>query len=196
MPDTPSITIVKEFTYRGKPEQFSNRYHFTGSTPNGDAAWKTLADALIAAERPTVDNTVKFVKAYGYAASVDNAVAVIDYAIAPNVVLLGSMNFPSGGRRLPGDAAIWIRGNTGIRGAKGKFKYTRKYMHSIFGTGEEGWEPSQKTAMATFGGKLIDGTLPGNFKWCTPQGDVALAVQVSANVTTRTLKRRGKRPSS
>src|SRR6266576_2358533 len=38
----PSLTIVKRFNYRGDvDEEFSNTYHFSGTTPADAAAWKT-----------------------------------------------------------------------------------------------------------------------------------------------------------
>jgi hypothetical protein len=50
------------------------------------------------------------------------------------------------------------------------------------------------TAANTFGAKMIDGTLPGGAKYCGPQGAVLSAPEASQWLTTRTLKRRGKRP--
>lgn len=194
MPDMPSITIVKRFPYRGQPEEFSNRYHFSGTTPATDAAWKALADAIILAERPTVRGEVEFIKAYGYAAGVESSVAQIDYTLAPNVILVGTGSF-AGSQPAPGDVAATTRWYTGAS-SNGKKVYCRKYWHGVLmGTGVgDTLLAAQRTAFDTFGNKLIDGTLPGTFKYSGPQGATLQAAQTSPYLTTRSLKRRGKRP--
>src|SRR5215212_2507235 len=161
MPDTPSIVIVKDFMYRGAFEQYSNKYHFTGTVPTTDAEWKTLADAIIAAERPTTSNN-RFIKAYGYVAGNDNSVAQIDYRIAPNTVLTGTLALGSG-VPTPGDVAGTIRWYTGASNSRGKKIYCRKYMHGVLsdGSSSDVMYSTQRTALATFAAKLIDGTLPG-----------------------------------
>jgi hypothetical protein len=195
MPDTPSITIVKSFDYRGVPEEWSNRYHFSGTVPTDTAGWKTLADAIIAAERPVVSSAVTFVKAYGYVAGNDNSVAQIDYHISPAVVLSGTF-VPTGGQRCPGDVAATVRWYTGASSTRGKKIYCRKYIHDVyFATNDpDNVLALQRTALGVYGAKMIDGTLPGSAKYCGPQGAVLSAPTVDIHTTTRTLKRRGKRP--
>jgi hypothetical protein len=195
VPDTPSITIIKEFSYRGDPEEYSNTYHFEGTTPTDTAAWKALADAIIAAERSCYDSTVTWVRAYGYVAGNENSVAQIDYEVAPNVVLAGT-GTGWGGNKLPGDAAATTRWYTGQNSSRGKKVYCRKYWHPVHahGTDPDQIIAGQRTALQTFAAKLIDGSLPGSFKYCGPQGADLQAPETSQWVTTRTLKRRGKRP--
>ena len=195
MPDTASITIVKSFDYRGAREEFSNTYHFEGTTPANDAAWKTLADAIITAEKPTVDNSVQFVRAYGYVAGNENSVAQIDYTVPPNTVAIGTGAFGGTGNEMPGDVAATIRWYTGALSSRGKKIYCRKYMHNVYsGTDQDHLNAAQRTALGVFAAKLIDGTLPGSFKYCGPQGADLSTPEVSQWLTTRTLKRRGKRP--
>lgn len=195
MPDTPSITIVKRFQYRGQDEEFSNTYHFSGTTPADAAAWKTLADGIIAIEKLTQNSQTKFVRAYGYVAGTEHSVAQIDYTVPPNTLLSGTGTF-TGGSLAPGDAAVNIRWLTPDLNSRGKHIYCRKYMHNVY---VETAVPdlvldSQKTAFQTFAGKMIDGTLPGGVKYCGPQGAVLSSPRVDQYITTRTLKRRGKRP--
>lgn len=195
MPDTPSITIVKRFTYRGVLEEYSNSYHFTGSTPGTLAGWKTLADALIAEERKVVDVDTKFVRAYGYEAGNEHSVATIDY-VALGAIVAGS--FTGSGStfvRQPGDVAVWIRCLRDGRSEKGKNVYARKFFHGVYANGDN-VDPALKTALTTLGTKLISGDLPGSFKWSAPQGQALTNPVPSQYTTTRTLKRRGKRPSS
>ena len=195
MPDTPSITIIKRFTYRDALEEWGNTYHFSGTTPANAAAWKTLADAVIAAERPIVTGSTSFVRAYGYEAGNENSVAQIDYTVPPNAPpLVGSYGTP--GTKAPGDAAATIRWWTGVTSSRGKKVYCRKYFHDITMNSSDSDELQSTliTAMNTYAAKMIDGTLPGSFKYCGPQGAVLSDPHVNLYITTRTLKRRGKRP--
>lgn len=195
MPDTPSITILKRCTYKSVLEEFGNTYHFSGTQPADLAAWKTLADAIIAAERPTMPADVEFVQAYGYNAGNDNSVAQIDYRVSPNVVLSGTGGFTGGGRNNL-EVAATVRWPTPGFTSRGKRIYLRKYYHAVYTSVFPDMDKllaSQKATFATFAAKLIDGTLPGGFKYCGPQGAVASAPQVNDYTTTRELKRRGKR---
>lgn len=195
MPDTPSITIIKRFTYRDQPEEFSNTYHFSGTTPVDRAAWKVLADAIITAERAATLSNVSFVGAYGYEAGTEHSVAQLDYDIAPDApALAGTLAVTD--NRCSGDVAATIRWYTGAYSSRGKKIYCRKYMHGVMASTADQDELAtpQRTAYQTFAAKLIDGTLPGGFKYCGPQGAVLSAPLVATYLTTRTLKRRGKRP--
>lgn len=197
MPDTPSITIIKRFKYRGKDEEWSNSYHFSGSTPSSDAGWKTLFDAVIAEEKKCYTSMCKVVRAYGYEAGNEHSVAQVDYAAAPLTPIEGTFTLVGSGSYIQaGDAAAWIRARTPNKNSRGKWIYIRKYMHNVYANQDGLLAPDQKTAMEAFGAKLVSGTLPGNFKWVAPQGAEGGPIAVSAYVTTRTLKRRGKRPSS
>jgi hypothetical protein len=192
MPDTPSITINKQFTYRGVKEVYSNTYHFSGTTPSGDADWLALALAIWAAEAPMLPNDQQFTGYLGYAAGNEHAVSIKDY-------VADGTSMPSGtntvGSSVPGDAAVWVRWRTSERTSKGKPIYLRKYFHHVAGSGDDP-APQFKSAAATYAGKMTDGSLPGGAKVCGPQGAVAGTAKVSPFFTTRTLKRRGKRPSS
>lgn len=194
MPDMPSITIVKRFMYRDVAEDFSNKYHFSGTQPADAAAWKTLADAIIAAEKTCYSTNISFVKAYGYNAGVNPSVAQIDYE-ALGAIVVGSGDAGISGVFTPGDIAATIRWNTPNFNPRGKRVYLRKYMHGVKAEGSDADKLSttERPLLATFAAKLIDGTLPGTFKYCGPQGAVASVPEVNQYLTTRTLKRRGKR---
>ena len=195
MPDTPSITTVKSFSYRGKVEEWGNTYHFSGDTPSNDADWKTLSDALIAQEKTMMPASVTFTKAYGYVAGNESSVFQINYADPPNTVVAGTLAFGSN-PRAPGDAAFWVRWKTSERNTKGRPIYLRKYFHGVvLNTEGDAILPAQKTAATAYAGKMTDGTLPGGFKVCGPQGAVAGAALATSFATTRTLKRRGSDPS-
>lgn len=197
MPDTPSITLVKKFTYRGNREEWSNTYHFSGTTPANAAAWKTLADAIIAEEKLCFTGEVSWVRAYGYEAGNENSVAQIDYEMAPLTPVVGSATGISD-RLVGGDVAATTRWWTGAVSSRGKKVYCRKYWHSVYGDNvdRDKLTSAQRTKFNTLGAKLIDGTLPGSFKYCGPQGAVLGPPETSEWLTTRTLKRRGRRPPS
>lgn len=192
MPDTPSITIVKTFTYRGQPEKWSNTYHFSGDTPANATDWKALADAIWAEERKVVVSDVKIAAAYGYAAGNENSVFQVDYTVPPNTQTLGVWTSTPAD---PGDVAVWVRWLTPDRNSRGRPIYLRKYIHGVAQGTTDTVNSAARTDLQTYAAKMIDGTLPGGFRVCGPQGAVASAPFVSPFVGYRQLKRRGRRPT-
>lgn len=195
MPDTPSIVIVKRFIYRGQQEEFSNRWHFKSGPLNSVAEWKTLADGLIAQEKLTVTSGVSFVRAYGYAPGIDHSVVQIDYTVPPNTVVVGTFS-PGANYGCPGDVAATMRWATGKLNSRGKKIYCRKYMHGVYhdSSTTDNLLAAQKTVLETFGAKVLDGTMPLAFQMTGSQEEGLGPVRVDPYLTTRTLKRRGKRP--
>lgn len=194
MPDTPSITLIKRMMYRGQQEEWSNTYHFTGTQPANAAAWKTLADALIGAEKQLLPASQSYVRAYGYNAGNEHSVAQIDYVALGGALVTGTLT-TAGLTQLPGDAAVQMRALIGTS-TRGKKVYIRKYFHGavVDPSTPDNVQANQKSAINSYLGVLLGGTLPGSFKWSGPQGQEATAVTTPPYITTRTLKRRGKRP--
>lgn len=192
MPDTPSITIVKTMTYREQPEEWSNKYHFSGPTPGNPEDWKTFADAIWDAERVFLPADVKISAVYGYVAGNESSVYQNNYADPPNVITAGQQGTIVVS---PGDVSAWVRWKTSERNSKGRPIYLRKYFHAIGHTDVDKIAPAVRTGMLAYGTKMADGSLPGGRKICGPQGAVAGLVKVPNYTTTRTLKRRGKDPS-
>lgn len=196
MPDTPSITLVKRMNYRGAPEEWSNTYHFTGTTPTNDAGWQALGDAIYELERTVLRSDVVLVQIYGYEAGNEVSVAQIDRRTGTNALPAGTANV-SGGFRLAGDQAIRLRARRDGNSSKGKKVYGQKYYHGSWAnssTTADEVPSSIITAMQNLGNHLLDGSLPGGCKWCAPQGQTYALPTPGPYVTTRTLKRRGKRP--
>lgn len=193
MPDTPSITINKQITYRGLPEVTSNTYHFSGTTPATDADWNTLALAIWSAEKPLQPASVKYVGYLGYQAGNEHAVSIKNYLEDGTTPVPGTAT-EWNGDTIPGDVAVWVRWTTPDRTSRGKRIYLRKYFHEVASTDDVPISAFPPKALI-YANKMIDGTLPGGFKICGPQGAVASNPKVSPYMTTRTLKRRGKRPS-
>jgi hypothetical protein len=193
----PMIVLIKRFTYRGNPEEYSNQYHFTETPPASPAGWKTLVDALAAQEKTLYVSDTKIVRAYCYEDADHDATTTVDYtalaAEIPGTYVQGTNIL------CPGDCATWIRWSTAKKSSKGKAVYLRKYFHNALvsgsGPNDDAIVAALKTPMLAFGNKVRDGSLTG-FTMCGPDGTAAGTPVVANWVTTRTLKRRGKRPSS
>jgi hypothetical protein len=197
------LTIVKKFTYRGNAsEEFSNTYHFTGSVPADATAWKALSDALILQEKTLYLGSASAIRAYGYNSDADDAVAVWswDYLAqgtsVPGTIVTGTGSYPAG------DQAGWVRWKTSRLNTKGKAIYLRKYFHAVpvaapSGATTDQILPAWTTAANAFAAKLHDGTfLDGRLITARAHTDVVISHSASTWITTRTLKRRGKRPGS
>lgn len=195
MPDTPSIVLVKSMSYRDKYEEFSNRYHFSGPTPADDAAWSTLALDIFAKEGLALTHDVHLVRAYGYKAGTEHSIAQIDYA-APGPPPAGGFAPALAENLQAGDAAATIRWETGELNSRGKKIYCRKYFHVVYrkAATTDMLDEVQAAFFLSFAEKMIDGSLPNGVKYCGPQGAVLSNPYVDPWLTTRTLKRRGKRP--
>jgi len=118
---TPSVKIVKTFTYRGVTRTFSNRYHFTGGTPPDATHWHTLFDNIVTAEKAIYTNVVTITEAFGYAAGSEVPVA------SKNYTTVGTQG--ENGIRPPGDCAAVIRYSTSARSSKNHPVYLFNYHH-------------------------------------------------------------------
>ena len=196
---TTGLTIVKRFSYRGDAsEEWSNKYLLTGSTPADSAAWRALFDALVLEEKKLYRVQTSVVAGYGYNSAAEDAHAVwnVDLDIAPNTPVPGTMAVA--GDRFSGDQACWVRWGLDRMNSKGKRVYLRKYFHD--GTRDsvniDNPAPGYVTALAAFGTKLRDGSFVGGRVITDHLGTAVVGSGVSSYMTTRTLKRRGKRPPS
>jgi hypothetical protein len=191
------LTVIKKFQYRGNDEEWSNHYHLEGAIPADAAAWRTLFDALVAQEKNLYPSGTSVVAGYGYDDDAANAHAVwsVDLEVAPNSPVAGSMA-TTGGHEAQGDGAVWIRWKLDRENSRGKSIYLRKYYHgAIITDGSfDAVLPAQGTALASFGTALENGTVPGVGKIRDAGGGAIVSTGHSTWVTTRTLKRRGKRP--
>lgn len=195
MPDTDSITLVKEMSYRGESEEFSNTYHLDGTTPSNETEWRALAQAVWETEAGCFAATAKLVRAYGYVAGNNISVAQIDFRVDLPDITTGQLD-STGGRKMAGDQAGTFRAR-GYIGANGKRVYATKYMHHGYVNTADPDTITSFTADAylAHAAAMIAGTLPGGMKWVCPQAQELDQPHASPWVTTRTLKRRGRRPS-
>lgn len=197
------LVLIKTFPYRGDlNEEFSNKYHFTGSVPADATAWRALFDALVVEEKKLYTSAVHVIKGYAYATDnpADDSVWSVDLRVSPDAPVAGTLT-PGASSHQMGDTAVWVRWKTSRNNTNGKAIYLRKYFHDVFCVdsvgGADAVVAAQKTALTNFGTKLMDGTFSGGRK-ITAMGhdDVITATGASSYATTRTLKRRGKRPGA
>lgn len=196
----PSLTIVKKFTYRGdNNEEWENTYFFDGSTPSTDTKWKALADAVIAEEKKVYGSGVAVVRANGHQPGDSLAVWSYDYANGSGAI--PGIFTTTGLTPMPGDVAAWVRWSTTARTELGKPIFLRNYFHGVydsgttFGTTAEQLNGGQKTAMAAFGTAWVTGFSDGSetHHRCGPHGATGFGPIASTYLTTRSLKKRGKR---
>lgn len=196
----PGVNVIYSFKYRGVDEEWSQLYHFTGDHPTDDAGWIALIAALLPLCQVISTDRVKIVRAYGYNTTDPHHAADYVYETADHGgVLTGDLN-TSIADVAPGDAASWVRWKTGRTNTHGKPIYLRKYFHSAILSGEsdddqDTLDSTYKADLAAFGATVLaaSGDWPGlaGPDGVAPPGPIV----ASTFVTTRTLKRRGKRPT-
>lgn len=191
------VTMIQSFQYRGNDEEWSQQYHFTGSAPSDHAGWVDLVNALQVILKDTLTDRVHFQRAYCYTDTDNDSVTTVE---AAELVTGTTGTFSSSGVPVaPGDAASWMRWKTSRTNTHGHAVYLRKYFHSVILSGEtddtqDSIASSLISQMTTSAGYIQDGLgdWPG---LAGPAGDETfLSLGVSSFVTTRTLKRRGRRP--
>lgn len=194
----PGVTVIKKFLYRDDAdEEFSNTYHFVGSPPSDSAGWTSLINALVSLEYLVLYSDVSYVRAYGYDNTDNDASFIYDDLGGTGPHATGAIS-PTSVPFAPGDAAAWVRWKTSRTNSKGKPIYLRKYFHHIgVAGGTDGYDKvgsAQHGALVTFASAVetTSGSWPG---LAGPAGaETFLSNAVSTYITTRTLKRRGRRP--
>jgi hypothetical protein len=192
------LTLIKQFTYRGDAtEEWSNKYHFTGSIPADSTAWKALADALIAVEKLCYSSDSRVIRAYGYDSDDASPSAVWSWDYLAHGTALTGTAANTLGVKPAGDQAAVVWWKTDRLNTRGRPIYLRKYMHSVWIKSTDADSPSATngTALDGFANKLADGTfLDARTLRSRTHADAIIAQGHDQFITTRTLKRRGKRP--
>lgn len=183
MADTPSILVKKSFTYRGAPKVFVNRYHFQNGAPATDAAWQTLSDNVVAAEKLIYGSNVTIIQTVAYLAGSDIPHKVMTYSTAGTLSTTSLV--PA-----PGDCAIMLRFSTDAFTIKNHPVYLYSWFHGVQISNSSGGDTvpsSQKGAVDTYGTAWLTGFSDGalTHSRAGPRGAVALARTTSTVVRHR-----------
>ena len=190
----PAITIIKSFEYRGVDEEWSNQYHLSDA-PSTDADWRTVVDDMIALEIACYSDRVTVLRAYCYTDSDNPSVYTYDLALFGGTVP-GELT-ASDGITQAGDAAGWVRWWTGRTSSSGKKIYLRKYFHDVHGLSEVAPDTIHGDWVTQYQGfaTTLLSAFSGSISMVGPDGTAPPGPALSGSyVTTRTLKRRGRRP--
>ena len=199
------MVVVKSFTYRDEPEEFSNGYTFIGPSPSDSASWDVLRDDVVRVEQPCFPGTVKYVRVYGYTNNDPKQPHAYAYTWPLGSEPVGTFQETGTGHPMAGDQAGLVSFGLARKSDKGKPTYLRKYMHAGFvdATDRDKLAGDWLTALGIFTGpagiQSVHGGLmsPGGpLDGDPPPGSNVTAAAPSPWVTTRTLKRRGKRPKT
>jgi len=192
------ITLVKKFTYRGNPlEEWSNSYHLD-STPPDLTAWKAMCGSsyLGGMETTLYTASTTLIRALCYEDSDNPATYVLDL-VALGLSATGSLA-TTGLSRFAGDQAATVGIDTGLTGSTGKKIWLRKYYHDgveITAT-PDSLGAAYVTALGAMATYLLGTALHGTVYYADKNGRRPTGLgRVDPYSTTRTLKRRGKRPT-
>jgi len=182
--------------YRAETEEeFSNTYHFGTSPPGDDASWTVLMNDVLNQERNIFPATVHFVRAYGYNDDADNAQAVFhhDWTV-PGPPPTGAL-VPPTATPFAGDQAALVWWRLDKKNSRGKWIYLRKYLHHGYATtaNPDQVDATYGAALGTYVSNLANVSFHGAIRPRKYTANIT-GYQASPWVTTRTLKRRGKRP--
>ncbi len=189
------ITLIKEFLYRGLPEEFSNSYHLD-SFPDNRGNWVDLVEALAVLELEVMHSGVTYKRALVYEDSDHPAIWTIVFADEGGepVGNLGGI----GAEQAAGDQAAVVSWRTGLVGSSGKPIWLRKYFHGVWTkppTDMDFISDDQNAALVTFGEALRTTEITAAHYFADKNGRRPDGPErVDEFITTRTLKRRGKRP--
>jgi len=188
-----TITLIKRFTYRGDAsEEFSNTYSFKNAPPGDSASWLVFANDMWLIEKLIFPGSVFLVAAYGYDSDDPKAHSVWghDYT-TPGPPPPGTMVLA--GQPMAGDQAACVEWVTDKKNSRGKTIYLRKYLHAgAVKVGNVDELDNTYLGLLDVYKNSISGHW-GGLRAREHDYNIVTAKPITW-VTTRTLRRRGKRP--
>jgi hypothetical protein len=194
--DTAILSLEKSFPYRGGREHFLNEYHLD-QVPLDSTVWNSLGSAAWSFEANVFPSSVQLERIIGHNPGTP-PVLVYESDVAPpgEGGISGSFTPIATEHECPGDDAVWVRYGTTQKTSRGKPIYLRNYYHAVFyDATPDTLSARQKTALDALGAAWVAGiNVSGTtFRRAGPRGAVAQNHQTAQFITTRTLKRRGRR---
>jgi hypothetical protein len=190
-PDTrSSLVIIKQFTYRGSIQVWTNRYHFEGTLPPDPAHWTTFADAVIAAEKAPLADNVVIIGAAGYDSASATSTNPHGDKVWEKTYSVDGLLDGTGRVQVPGDCAAIVRYDTDARTSRNHPVYLFNYYHGVYrdsGGGPDNLASGQLSAFNTYAAAWVAGFSDGaiTHERCGPRGAVAVGHATKDKISHR-----------
>jgi hypothetical protein len=185
MAATASLRVIKQGTFKGGTRRWSNRYHFDGGAPADATHWTTLSDAVVNAEKASLNGSQTIVETIGYAAGSEVPVFTKVYSTA------GTNAGTTGHISVPLEVAGLVRYSTAARSTKNHPIYLFNYVHGALvhdGVGgQDVLDATWKSALQTYATAWITGFSDGTVTHhrASPNGSLATGSIVEEYTTHR-----------
>lgn len=190
MAATPSVKVVKTFSWKQQLWTFTNRYHFNGGTPSDATHWSTLSSAVVTAEKAIYPPSVTITEVIGYAAGSDVPVHTSSFST------VGTYTIPADGKQAPGECVALLRWATAARTSKNHPVYLFNYYHGVIADyttldEQDFVMPTQGTAIGTYAAAWLSGFSDGTLTLVRagPNGATATGALVDQFITHRDFPR-------